>query len=146
MRYTLKVFTLLTLSVFLQAGSVEIVGVTQYSLTTKGISYSITSQKRIIKPPKKVSILTISKKQEYISNSAYYTNGTFKNKNSTIKFKKAYWLEGTFYMQECAGEMPHYSFVAKKVSYKKSGLYNFKNIRYKQNGVRYIKHDYSVKF
>lgn len=85
----------------------------------------------------------LSKKRQYASNSAYYLNGTFENKKAKINFKKAYWLEGVFYMEECSGKLPLFKFNAKELSIDKN-RYIFKTIKYRKNKKNYIKHHFSL--
>ena len=147
MNYIRIVSAILMLVVFLKATSIEMTGVTQYSLTKRGVSYSISSKKRVINySEKKIDIFRILKnKKEYVSNMSYYLNGTFKTKITTINFKKAFWLEGALYLEKCKGNLPKYGvFSALEIKIKKN-IYYFKTIKYKKDKKLYIKHNLVLK-
>lgn len=123
------------------------IGITQYLLTCKGVSYSISSKKRFIKYNKKnIDIFQILKnKKKYVSNASYYLNGVFETKNVVINFKKAFWLEGILYLEECKGKLPSYGvFSAIEIRFK-TNIYYFKTIKYKKNNKLFIKHNFILK-
>lgn len=112
-------------------------------LTNHDISYSIKAQKRVFKEANVVNFLV--NKHKFVMQNLYYENGSFIKKNVFIEFKKAYWLEGKFYMKECNGVLEEAMFKSKEAIYENENLI-FKNIFYQKDNKYFSNYKYQYHF
>jgi hypothetical protein len=73
-------------------------------------------QKKIY--PKRLKKIHLFNRKKQMAKSVYYTNGTFYKKNIKVDFKKGYFLEGVFYMQDCFAHQKDSTIKAKEAKYK----------------------------
>lgn len=76
--------------------------------------------------------------------SIFYTNGTLKTKDLKIDFKKAYFLEGNFIMNNAKGKYNKKEFTSEKAIYKYSTI-EFQNLYISENGKNSKKLKYILK-
>jgi len=111
-------------------------------LTSSGLSYILKADKKTI-DAKKLKKLNFFNRKKIISNSLYYTNGDFSKKNIKVHFKKGYFLEGDFYMQDCFSSYNGAYIKSKQAKYKKSYI-EFSGVVMKKNDKIYHKFRYRV--
>ncbi len=83
-------------------------------------------------------------RKKVMSESMYYTNGTFYTKNVKVDFERAYFLEGSFYMQNCFTKDGNDTVKSKSAKYDKSFI-EYSGVKLKKNNKIYHKFKYRLK-
>lgn len=103
--------------------STEIVfnNIKEYKINKKNVLYTIESDIKKI-DLKKLKRFKFFNKEQVASKASFYENGVFQNKDMTLNFKKAYYLEGNFIMKNIRGDINKYKIEAKKATYTRKSI------------------------
>lgn len=134
---------LLLLTLYAHSQSIVFEDILEKKITTSGVAYIIKAQERVIYNSSPIKFLF--GKHRYMSKNLYYKNGSFMKKDILINFKKAYWLEGKFYMKDCSGLFDEYHFKSKETIYSAAKL-AFKKILYNHENQYYSNYIYYYNF
>jgi len=126
----------------LNASELTLINLQEIKLTTKGLSYILNADKKII-DPKKLKKLNFFNRGKVISNAVYYLNGDLAKRNIKVKFEKAYFVDGNLYMQNCYSDYDGGYIKAKSAVYKKDYI-EFKNLFMLHKNKKYKKFKYIV--
>lgn len=116
--------------------------VQEREFTTKGLSYLIKANKKVIDYAKLRKMNFFNRKQ-IISEASSYQNGSFIHEKIKIDFAKGYFYEGDFYMQDCYCNYKDGYIKAKNAVYKSTNI-EFKSLLLVQNGKKHHKFTYRV--
>jgi len=111
-------------------------------LSKNGLQYQIKAEQKIVNL-KKIKKSYIIFQKQYVKDHNYYLNGTFYQKDIQIKFKKGYFLEGSFFMIQCESNFKEMSIKAPKAKYSKNNI-EFQNVQIIKNKKHFRKVRYIV--
>jgi hypothetical protein len=107
-------------------GSIKFSNIKEYKFLKNKLLYIIKAKEKKIFPSKlkKINFFNLEKRLE---KAIFYLNGTFYQKNIALNFKKGYFFDGKFYMNNCDLIYNNKKIRAKKAIYQKEYI-NFKKI------------------
>lgn len=117
----------------------------EYKITTKKVEYILTAKIKKVDFDKLKKFRFFNKKN-IISNASYYEKGTLQKNDFVINFKKGYFLEGDFFMEDISAQNGQNKIIGKKAILKKDKLIFDKVYLYQNNRkLRKIKLIYDFK-
>ena len=142
-------FKLFILSSFFLSNlfSVELTfeNIKEYKITTTKVEYILSAKIKKVDFDKLKKFRFFNKKN-VISNASFYENGTLQKSNFVIDFKKGYFLEGDFFMEDISAQNGQNKIIGKKAILKKDKLIFNKVYLYQNNRkLRKINLVYNVK-
>ena len=126
----------------LHASGLTFEGIKERKFSKKKLEYILRAQKKII-DYKNLRKINLFNRKKTVADSLYYENGTLFQKNIQVNFKRAYFYEGDFYMQECYTKLSNGFIQAKTAIYKKRYI-EYKDVLMEQDNKKYRKFTYKV--
>lgn len=119
---------------YLYSGQFIFEDINEYKINNEKVDFIIEAK------IKKIDLQRIKKfklynKESLISTSSYYEDGMILKKDLRLNFKKAYFLEGNFIMNDISGEIKDITLNGKKAVLKKEEIV-FDNVLIKQHEIK----------
>ena len=130
MLFHFVILVILSFSSSLYSSQLIFEDVSEYRINEAKVDFIIEAKTKKI-DLERIKKFKLYNKESLISSSSYYENGVILKKDLRLNFKKAYFLEGNFIMNDISGKIKDISLNGKKATLKKEEIV-FDNVLIKQ--------------
>ena len=148
MKTTIKTFLLIFLcfntSFATDTRVLHFEGVRERKFTLNGLSYLIKAKKKVI-DYKKFRKIRLFNRKHIASQVIYYNDGAFFQKDIKVDFKKGFFYEGDFHMEDCFSSLEN-GYIKSKSAIATKDYTEYKDVFLEKNNKKYRKFKYKVSY